>query len=305
MNRSSDFKSSDEFDVSKQLFHFSLLTHPNSAYFRDSTHVNFNYVINHLGIDSFDIYFENFYDENALSITSLIAQIKEIFNFSSGVFQLRRIVMNNSSPSLLQGIGHYMIDIYTVLSFSLFYFLSIFRLISFTNLIKILLRQSNISAGHVQLMQNALWRGEKYLIVLEDDFHLNNLMSLKSQLNFVLDVLEKNLHLKMVNLSESFTNKELGHYGFVQNNFTSQNYPELIISSLPHPVTNTVCATIYRTDFLLMLTRELKLMNAISLIPVDHKINIALMKMIERGSLNADCYGTLVPGLFIQGSLHG
>ena len=305
MNRSSDINPRNEFDVTKQLFHCSLLTHTNSAYFRNSTHINFDEVINHLKIDSFDIYSKNLYDDNDLTISSLIAQIKEVFNFARGVFRLRKIVINNSDPSFKQGMRHLLIDVSTVLSLSIFYFLSILRLKPFRIFVKMLLRQSNISAGHLQLMQNAVWRGDKYLLILEDDFHLSNLTSLKSQLNFVLEVLENNPHLKLINLSESFTNEELGHYGFVQNNFTSPNHSELIVSCLPHPVTNTVCATIYRTDFLILLTRELRLMDEISLIPIDHKINIALMKLIKRGSLNVDCYATLVPGLFIQGSLHG
>lgn len=305
MNRSSGINSRNEFDVTKQLFHFSLLTHTNSAYFRNSTHVNFDEVINYLKIDSFDIYSKNLYDDSDLTISSLIAQIKEVFNFARGVFRLRKIVINNSDPSFKQGMRHLLIDVSTVLSLSIFYFLSILRLKPFRIFVKMLLRQSNISAGHVQLMQNAVWRGDKYLLILEDDFHLSNLTSLKSQLNFVLEVLENNPHLMLINLSESFTNEELGHYGFVQNNFTSPNHSELIVSCLPHPVTNTVCATIYRTDFLILLTRELRLMDEISLIPIDHKINIALMKLIKRGSLNVDCYATLVPGLFIQGSLHG
>jgi hypothetical protein len=305
MNRSSDIKPRDEFDVTKQLFHCSLLTHTNSAYFRNSTHDNFEEVINYLGIDSFDIYSKNFYDDNDLSVTSLITQIKELFSFAIGVFRLRKIVMNNSNPTFTQGTRHILIDISTVLRLFLFYFLSIFRLKPLPIFVKMLLRQSNISAGHFQLMQNAIWRGDKYLLILEDDFHLIKLTSLKSQLNFALEVLENNSNLNMLNMSESFTNEELGHYGFVQNNFTSPNHPELIVSRLPHPVTNTVCATIYRTDFLLLLARELRLMDDISLIPIDHKINFALMKMIKRGSLNADCYATLVPGLFIQGSLHG
>ena len=305
MSRNSDIKPKDEFDVTKQLFHCSLLTHTNSAYFRNSTHINFDEVINYLGIDSFDIHSKNIFDDNDISVTSLIAQIKELFNLAIGVFRLRKIVLNSSDPSFTQGARHIMLDVSTVLRLFLFYFLSIFRLKPFPIFVKMLLRQSNISAGHAQLMQNAIWRGDKYLLILEDDFHLSNLTSLKSQLNFVLEVLENNSNLKLINLSESFTNEELGHYGFVQNNFTSPNHPELIVSSLPHPVTNTVCATIYRTEFLLLLARELRMMDDISLIPIDHKINIALMKLIKRESLNVDCYGTLVPGLFIQGSLHG
>jgi hypothetical protein len=69
------------------------------------------------------------------------------------------------------------------------------------------------------------------------------------------------------------------------------------------PVTNTVCAILYRATFLRDLVAEMESLPMTPVVPIDWKLNIALMNMFESGSLlNGDCWN-VTPGPMDQLSM--
>jgi hypothetical protein len=44
-------------------------------------------------------------------------------------------------------------------------------------------------------------------------------------------------------------------------------------------------------------------MNPFSLIPIDIKMNLALHRLVKSSVVKSSAYSTMIPGLFVQGSL--
>ena len=154
-------------------------------------------------------------------------------------------------------------------------------------------------------MKQSLESDKSFVLILEDDFLINDIEAIITMLKFATSVEVSKSKLQLINLSKSFSYQELGFQNFVESSIKNTNYPNFTIDILKYPVTNTVCATLYKSDFLTKLTSELDSLKQISIIPIDHKINIALNKLVKKGLIDKHCYGSSNPRLFIQGSLHG
>ena len=75
------------------------------------------------------------------------------------------------------------------------------------------------------------------------------------------------------------------------------------ILSASKPVTNTVCAVLYRTSFLEELLTVLDSLPLSPVIPIDWKLNAALLQMHDSGALGAgDCW-FLEPAPIVQRSM--
>jgi hypothetical protein len=154
-------------------------------------------------------------------------------------------------------------------------------------------------------MNLSLKSDKRYVLILEDDFLIQDIGAIIKMLKFATSAEISKSNIQLVNLSKSFSYLELGFQNFVGSSIKNSTYQNYSIDVLKYPVTNTVCATLYKTDFLIKLTCELESQKQISIIPIDHKINIALNKLIKKGLADKECYGSSNPSLFIQGSLHG
>jgi hypothetical protein len=154
-------------------------------------------------------------------------------------------------------------------------------------------------------MNLSLKSNKRYVLILEDDFLIEDIEAIIKILKFATSAEVSKSNVQLVNLSKSFSYLELGFQNFVGSSIKDVSYPNYTIDILKYPVTNTVCATLYKTDFLIKLTSELESQKQISIIPIDHKINIALNKLLKKGLIEKECYGSSNPSLFIQGSLHG
>jgi hypothetical protein len=69
------------------------------------------------------------------------------------------------------------------------------------------------------------------------------------------------------------------------------------------PVTNTVCAILYRTEFLMQLLDVWEALPMEPVVPIDWKLNRALMTLYQRGSLPPGSTWLVDPAPIIQMSM--
>jgi len=168
-------------------------------------------------------------------------------------------------------------------------------------------RLVNIEISHLTLMRDGLASGADWVLVIEDDASTLNLEDCAQGL-FGLMNLDSGTDGKApayVNVSQSFTNAELGIEHLLSRvtgtSWAGSSTRALLSSS--RPVTNTVCAILYRATFLQDLVAEMEALPMTPVVPIDWKLNIALMNMFESGSLrNGDCWN-VTPGPMDQLSM--
>jgi hypothetical protein len=292
--------------MADDLIFFGLLTHSKSQYFVNSKHDNFNLVTKSYGANSCQIHSVNLYDEKDISRIQVFSQIFDIFILLKNMLRTRSIVVKYSgSFFFLFKLEQIKLIIFDFLTLIVSLFFAVFNQKIYNDFRRNLIRQSNISAGHINLTKQSLRSGKKYVLVLEDDFLIEDMKSVNEMLKFVTNTDISSSKLQIINLSKSFSHQELGFRNFVKDTVVNTSFPNQSIDVLKYPVTNTVCATLYKINFLIKLTSELESQKQISIIPIDHKINIALNKLIRKGLIDKECYGSSNPSLFIQGSLHG
>jgi len=285
---------------------FALITHPNSKYFVNANHINFSLLAKYYKASSFKIQSKNLFNDKNISRVKIYSQLFEIFNLFKSMIVVRvNIIKYSKSFFFRPNLKHVFMILYIFLSQLVKFFCALFNLRSYKQFRQNLIRQSNISASHLTLMKKSLESGKSYVLILEDDFLIQDLQLMDEMLKFATSYEISNSKLQLINLSKSFSYLELGFQNLVKNSFKSNKLQNYSIDVLKYPVTNTVCATLYKSDFLKKLVWELENLNQISIIPIDHKINIALNKLIKKGSIDKESYGSSNPSLFIQGSLHG
>lgn len=166
-----------------------------------------------------------------------------------------------------------------------------------------LLRLLNIESSHFDLMDRGLESGATWTLILEDDASTRDLQDAVDGLMGLMATQSSKQPL-YVNVSESFTQRELGVEGALLPAIASWagSAPREVLPSAK-PITNTVCAILYRRDFLIRLRERLRLLPQVPVIPIDWKLNEAIMLMFEDEDLAAgDCW-TVFPGPFDQLSM--
>ena len=164
-----------------------------------------------------------------------------------------------------------------------------------------ILRLANIETAHLTLLVEGEESGSDWILILEDD-------AINSDVPRLSRELDRNLHLwgeqprpAYVNLSRSFSLDRLKHGGSLTNEGLWSNGSHILSSTIPF--TNTVCAVLYRKEFLQALNRELNAIPLEPVVPIDWKINLALMRLNGKGLLGkGDCY-TIDPAPILQGSM--
>ena len=161
-------------------------------------------------------------------------------------------------------------------------------------------RLLNIEMAHLSLMALALESGTEFTLILEDDAHCEDAVSLADDLERMLT---RPITPYLINLSQSFSFHEMRLNG--------------IVRATPHvwanggrefctdrPVTNTVCAIAYRTDLLGRIIHRWNVGELVPVIPVDWRLNQQLMALYSEGQLPAGECTIVQPGPIIQRSLH-
>ncbi len=165
-------------------------------------------------------------------------------------------------------------------------------------------RLANIELAHLALLRQARDAGARWALILEDDAtaEADQAAEVLAQLLRKADDLDQPLY---VNVSRSFDEQRLrieGHLTDIGGIKTGAE--EIRILSAERPVTNTVCAVLYRGSFLPSLLDAMDAIPLSPVIPIDWKLNTALLDLSDAQRLQAgDCW-TLRPAPIVQGSMH-
>ncbi len=165
-----------------------------------------------------------------------------------------------------------------------------------------LMRLANIEASHLRLMRAATHSGAQWVLILEDDAFTANAHALAQSLHEHLSTWDDRPQPAFVNISRSFSLDEL-HLGFPLTDEGPWDDSARVFSA-PVPFTNTVCAILYRATFLADLIRELDAIPMQPIVPIDWKLNLAVMSLVHSDYFApADCY-VVEPAPILQGSMH-
>jgi hypothetical protein len=165
-----------------------------------------------------------------------------------------------------------------------------------------LIRLANIEAAHLAAMELSCASGCDWALVLEDDATSQDIPTLAEALISHLSDWERLEQPVYVNMSESFSLSSLGIDHLVARHSLWDQTAEVLSTS--RPVTNTVCAILYRSSFLADLLTTLRDIPMQPIIPIDWKLNAALMQLVQEGSIgDGDCF-TLEPAPIRQSSMH-
>jgi len=165
-------------------------------------------------------------------------------------------------------------------------------------------RLLNIEMAHVALLNLGLSSGAPWILILEDDASADDLADLSIGLVQLLNAAPDGV--QFINVSESFDVLELGIDHLLSD--TDVEWAGSVnrrVASASRPVTNTVCAIAYRASFAAELLREFSSMPVRPVVPIDWKLNKALMSMHASGEVGADSCWWVVPGPIDQLSMRG
>ncbi len=164
-------------------------------------------------------------------------------------------------------------------------------------------RLINIELSHRNLLQQSVTAGADWILILEDDAECSNISDLATGLHGIMN---GTAIPDMVNLSRSFTAEELrvDHLLYPADSQPWIGTESRTILAATKPVTNTVCANLYRGGFAKQLARELSELPLVPVAPIDWKLNLALMNLFDQRHLGSgDCWW-VEPAPITQGSMH-
>ncbi|MCX6432181.1 MAG: hypothetical protein NTX29_05155 [Actinobacteria bacterium] len=152
-------------------------------------------------------------------------------------------------------------------------------------------RLLNIELSHLDLLRAGLAVGSDWVLILEDDAAALDLPDCAAGLAGLMAAGPR--QPQYVNVSQSFTNAELGIEHLlapVRGVEWAGSIPRSVLAA-DRPVTNTVCAILYRGDFVSRLVSAMDALPMEPVVPIDWKLNLALMDLFTAGELQAgDCW---------------
>lgn len=141
-------------------------------------------------------------------------------------------------------------------------------------------RLLNIELSHMDLMRQGLDSGAPWLLILEDDAGCHDVNELSKGLKHLV---HGAYGAGLVNLSESFTFDELGLTRLlaVDDRMQWSEDSSRTVLSCELPATNTVCAILYSRGAAQEILMELEQIPLEPVLPIDWKLNVALMRLQE------------------------
>lgn len=162
-------------------------------------------------------------------------------------------------------------------------------------------RLVNIELAHMGLLRQARDSGADWILIVEDDAQLANPDAFARSL---AELVQHNSgrQPRYVNISRSFSHERLHLEDHLTPVAMWDDSTQVLSSDIP--LTNTVCAILYRRDFLNDLLPALERIPISPVLPIDWKLNQALLDLVQTGALGpADCW-FLDPAPVVQGSMH-
>ncbi len=168
-------------------------------------------------------------------------------------------------------------------------------------------RLVNIELAHISLLESAVDSVADWILILEDDADTRSVEEFGRALSeFLGDSYNSNnltrLKPKYINMSQSFTLSKVGSAGSDSNIGFWGNSSRIFSTSIPF--TNTVCAVMYSREFAKVLLDRFRQIPLSPVIPIDWKLNLAIMQLFHEGILGeGDCW-TIDPAPILQRSMH-
>lgn len=166
---------------------------------------------------------------------------------------------------------------------------------------RMLRRLVNIELAHLNLMQAAVDCRSTWALILEDDAWVADHLEFAEALASFVETHTSTDKPLYVNVSHSFADplgisRHLHPVGAWNGSTTEMESDRAL--------TNTVCAVLYRTAFLETLLATLQEIPVSPVLPIDWKLNEALLALTARRTVGpGDCW-FLTPGPIMQGSMH-
>ena len=167
--------------------------------------------------------------------------------------------------------------------------------------VSVVTRLINIELSHLDLFDAGLSSGAPWILVLEDDAMT---ATIADCVDGIAGLLGADSPAGFINLSNSFSLDELGiDHLLEQSDVQWQGEVDRQILSAKQPVTNTVCAVMYQSDFLRSLVETLRTLPFYPVVPIDWRVNHALMLMVEKGMAGNGTAWFIEPGPINQMSM--
>lgn len=167
-------------------------------------------------------------------------------------------------------------------------------------------RLLNIELSHVFLWQSGIESGARWILIIEDDGGCEDIADLAGGLAGLIENLDSpHIGSRYVNISTSFSASQLGVTHLLESAPIAWAGSETrIIQTASKPVTNTVCAILYSAGLIAQLLSEFESAPVSPVIPIDFKLNAALMALYANGKIKAgDCL-QVEPAPIVQMSMH-
>lgn len=164
-------------------------------------------------------------------------------------------------------------------------------------------RLLNIELSHLHLWREGLGSGAPWILILEDDGGCVDLDDLAPGLNALMD--SQDASWQYANISASFDATKLGvRHLLTPSSLRWEGGSIRTIQSASRPITNTVCAILYRSSLMTEIVSQFELLPISPVIPIDFKLNTVLMALFAHGFLDAgDCL-QVEPAPIVQMSMH-
>jgi hypothetical protein len=166
-------------------------------------------------------------------------------------------------------------------------------------------RLVNIELAHMSLIRAAAASGCAWTLIVEDDASCDDIPALAVALEGFMDAYDAAPQPLYVNVSRSFDQDKLRIGALLTEQGVWGPSPQGAIEVLTavKPVTNTVCAVLYRTSFLVDLLAVLETIPLSPVIPIDWKLNTALLHLHDQRLVGSgDCW-LLEPAPIVQRSM--
>ena len=165
-------------------------------------------------------------------------------------------------------------------------------------------RLINIELAHMSLLKQASSSDCEWTLIAEDDAITSNVDSFALALESFISERSSETQPKYVNVSRSFNHRRL-RVGELLQPIGTWGAPESHIQILEarRPITNTVCAIFYRNTFLTELYKTMQTIPLAPVVPIDWKLNEAIMQLHNSKQLvSGDCW-ILEPAPIVQSSM--